>query len=92
MTPAKSEPIDLADVDLALLGFAGVGDVHARQEAERNRLLGDGEGAGDDRLAGDHRHQGCKHHEGISAQDGAIRKKGLVHGLRIGMTKAPWPR
>ncbi len=85
MTPAKKQPVDLADVDLALLGFAGVGDVHARQEAERNGLLGDREGAGDDRLAGDYGHQCGKHDQGDQRPGRRHQEEGIGDGMRIGM-------
>ena len=49
----RERPIDERHVDLADLAPFGVDDPHARQEAERNGLLGHRIGAGDDRLGGD---------------------------------------
>ena len=47
-------PVDERDIDLADLAAFGMNDVHARQKAEMDRLLGQRIGAGDDRLGGDH--------------------------------------
>ena len=52
------------------MGVGGVLDLHARQQAELDRLLGDREGAGDHRLARDHRGDGGEQHE---RQQGPVR-------------------
>ena len=49
------QPIDGADIDLAVALARGLRDPHPRAPAELDRLPRHGERAGDDRLAGDHR-------------------------------------
>ena len=49
----SERPIHYRDIDLTDLVTGGVDDVHARQKAELNGLLGERIGAGDDRLGGD---------------------------------------
>ena len=48
------QPVHQRHIDLADRVAGGVVDVHARQEAELDRLLGQRKHAGDDRLRGDH--------------------------------------
>ena len=52
--PGGERPVHERHVDLADLGAGGVHDVHAREEPELDRLLGERIGAGDDRLRRDH--------------------------------------
>ena len=50
----RQQPVDQRHIDLADRVAGGVLDVHARQEAELDRLLGQRKHARDDRLRGDH--------------------------------------
>ena len=68
--PAAAAQLIRGHVDLALLGLGGPADLHARQEAELDRLLGQREGAGDHGLAGDDGREGRQPTIGSSAQSG----------------------
>ncbi len=51
---SRQQPVHQRHIDLADRVARGVVDLHARQEAELDRLLGQRIDAGDDRLRGDH--------------------------------------
>ena len=76
-------PVHARDVDLAELARRGVDDVHARQEAELHRLVGDRVGARDHRLRSDHGSGGGERHHRIERPARHEQVERVLHRLGL---------
>ena len=79
----EDDPVDLADIDLAMGGLRCVRDVHARQQAQIDGLLRNGESTRDNGLAGNHRHHGGEDDERQDAPGGGKQEEGVHRGFRV---------
>ena len=76
-------PVDRRQVHLADLARRGVHDRHARQEAELDRLLGEGIGARDHRLRSDHRGGGRERDHRVERPAGKQQVERILQRLGI---------
>ena len=81
--PEEEDAVHAGDEDLAFLRIGGVLDLEARQQAQLDRLAGEGECAGDRRLTGDDcGHRGEQHQR----QQSPIRseqEEGILHRFPV---------
>ena len=80
----EQQQVDARDVDLARGLLGGVADLHARQQAELDRLPGEREGAGDDGLAGDDGRDRRHDDEGQQQALGGEPVERIVDRRRVG--------
>jgi hypothetical protein len=87
----QEKPVHARDVDLPFLGLGGAADLHARQEAELDGLLGERVGARDDRLARDDRRGRRKGHHRQQRPVGVEQVEGVLKLLGVLQEEGPLP-